>query len=159
MIACIIMGLILLSLIGILLYRRHTIYENALSFRDAVNLTELPIVTFYNGHKKLNMLLDTGSSECIISKEYLEYIIYTETEKYKEVFGMEGNIVKNPVVSTTLSYSGLKFDIEAIAIDMSSAFSAIKNDSGVTIHGILGSTFFTRYKYILDFDKLLFYKK
>ena len=42
---------------------------------------------------------------------------------------------------------------------MKEAFGNIKKETGVTIHGILGSDFFTRYKYVLDFDKLIFYKK
>lgn len=124
-----------------------------------MDLTDLPVVTFYSGHKKLNLLLDTGSSECIINKDCLSSMWYKETEKATEVFGMEGNVVKNPIIFTTLSYSGLKFDVEMVSVDMAQAFGAIKKESGVTIHGILGSNFFSRYKYILDFDKLMFYKK
>ena len=141
------------------LYKRSKKNSSILSFKDSLDLTDLPVVTFYSGHKKLNMLLDTGSSECIINKEYLDSICYTETDKKKEIFGMEGNIVINPIVSTTISYSGLKFDVELIAMDMNQAFGTIKKESGVTIHGIIGSNFFTRYKYILDFDKLMFYTK
>ena len=151
--------LIFIGIAGFYLYKRSKKNSTVLSFKDSLDLTDLPVVTFYSGHKKLNMLLDTGSSECIINKEYLDSICYTKTDKNKEIFGMEGNIVTNPVVSTTISYSGLKFDVELIAMDMNQAFGAIKKESGVTIHGILGSNFFTRYKYVLDFDKLMFYTK
>lgn len=155
----IILILIIVSILGVYLYKKKCILDNALSFRDSMSLTELPVVTFYNGHKKLNLLLDTGSSECIINKTCLDTIWYKETDSYKEVFGMEGNIVRNPVISTIISYSGLKFDIDMVAMDMTQAFDAIKKESGVTIHGILGSNFFSRYRYVLDFDKLMFYKK
>ena len=33
-------------------------------------------------------------------------------------------------------------------VDMSSAFNAIKQDTGVTIHGILGNSFFENYGYL-----------
>ena len=151
--------LIIVSILGLYLYTKKCIFDNGLSFRDSMSLTDLPVVTFYNGHKKLNFLLDTGSSDCVINKTCLDSMWYKETESYKEIFGMEGNIVRNPVISTTISYSGLKFDVDMIAMDMSQAFGAIKQESGVTIHGILGSNFFSRYKYVLDFDKLMFYKK
>lgn len=151
--------LIVVSIVGVFLYKRYNSADTKLSFKESIDLTNLPVVTFYNGHKKLNMLLDTGSSECILSKEYLNDIWYKETDHSKQVFGMEGNLVKNPVISTIISYSGLKFDVEFLATDMSQPFGLIKQESGVTIHGILGSNFFTRYKYILDFDKLMFYKK
>ena len=43
--------------------------------------------------------------------------------------------------------------------DMSSSFDVIKRSTGVNIHGILGTAFFNKYKYILDFDKLIAYSK
>ena len=151
--------LIVIGIVGIFLYKRYFKNDTKMSFRESLDLTELPVVTFYNGNKKLNMLLDTGSSECVINKEYLNEIWYIETDKKKELFGMEGKIIVNPIISTVISYSGLKFDVEFLAVDMSQSFNLIKQESGVTIHGILGSDFFTRYKYILDFDKLMFYTK
>ena len=151
--------LIIVSAIVYYLLKKETVKSTALSFKSAIELTNLPVVTFYSGHKKLNMLLDTGSSECILSKEYLDTIWYKETDESKQVFGMEGNTVTNSIISTTISYSGLKFDVKFLAADMSQPFGIIKKESGVTIHGILGSGFFTRYKYVLDFDKLMFYKK
>ena len=151
--------LIVIGIVSVFLYKRYFKNDTKISFRESLDLTTLPVVTFYSGNKKLNMLLDTGSSECIISKEYLNDIWYKETAHSKQVFGMEGNLIQNPVISTIISYSGLKFDVEFLATDMSQPFGLIKQESGVTIHGILGSNFFTRYKYILDFDKLIFYKK
>lgn len=155
----IISTLIIVSVATIQIFKHARIRKYTLSFRDSMDLVELPVVTFYNGHKKLNMLLDTGSTECIISKEYLKGLVYEETGASREMFGMEGKTVLNPIINSTISYSGLKFDVDFLAVDMSQAFGLIKQENGVTIHGILGSNFFTRYKYVLDFDKLMFYKK
>lgn len=158
----IVASILALIIVGAVVYyflKKTAVEHTALSFRESMDLAELPIVTFYNGHKKLNMLLDTGSTECVISKEYLDSMWYKDTGKSKELFGMEGEVVINPIISTIISYSGIKFDVEFIAADMSQAFGIIKQENGVTIHGILGSNFFTRYQYVLDFDKLMFYKK
>ena len=43
--------------------------------------------------------------------------------------------------------------------DLDKPFNNIKKESGVTIHGILGNNFFKKYKYVLDFDKLIAYSK
>lgn len=154
-----ILALIIVSAVVYYIFKREVIKGNSLSFSSSMDLVELPIVTFYSGHKKLNMLLDTGSSECILNSEVLDSLVYEEKEYQKPIMGMEGNVVMNKVVTTTISYSGLKFNHTFIAVDMSGAFGKIKEESGVTIHGILGSDFFSRYKYVLDFDKLMFYKK
>ena len=35
--------------------------NSEISFREAMDLAELPVITFYNGDRKINFLLDTGS--------------------------------------------------------------------------------------------------
>ena len=153
-----IFALIIISALGYFVWR-DSIKKKSLSFRDSLNLVGLPVVTFYSGHRKLNMLLDTGSSDCILNAAALDSLVYEEKQYLTPIMGMEGNTTNNKVISTTISYSGLKFPHEFVVVDMSQAFGEIKKESGVTIHGILGSDFFSRYKYILDFDELMFYKK
>jgi hypothetical protein len=151
--------LIIVSAIVYYILKKEAVKNTALSFKSAMELTNLPVVTFYSGKKKLNMLLDTGSTDNIISKEHLENIFVVQTGEKRPIFGKDGIITYDEVVNTTISYSGLKFDVPVLSTDMKEAFDIIKKESGVTIHGILGSGFFTRYKYVLDFDKLMFYKK
>lgn len=158
----VIISLLVLIIVSAIVYyflKKEAIKSTALSFRSAMELTNLPIVTFYHGKKKLNMLLDTGSTDNIISKEHLENVYFTQTGEKRPIFGKDGIITYDEVVNTTISYSGLKFDVNVLSTDMKDAFDIIKKESGVTIHGILGNDFFTRYQYVLDFDKLMFYKK
>ena len=42
-----------------------------ISFKEAMDLVELPIITFYNCNTKLNFLLDTGSNNSHINKKML----------------------------------------------------------------------------------------
>lgn len=154
-----ILTLIIVSVGAVQILKQARIRKYTLSFRDSMDLVELPVVTFYHGKKKLNLLLDTGSSESVINSAELDKVVYEELEGQKPLMGIEGNIQMNKVITTVISYSALKFNHPFIAADMSDAFGKIKKETGVTIHGILGSDFFSRYKYILDFDKLMFYKK
>ena len=41
--------------------------EPHMSFKESMDLVELPIITFYNNGKKLNFLLDTGANNSIIN--------------------------------------------------------------------------------------------
>ena len=130
-----------------------------MSFREAMDLTELPIVTFYIGDKKLNFLLDTGANTSIIDSTSLEEVSYEKTNYCRSVTGMEGNSIETPVVVINLSYRDKIYTEEFQSVDMSAAFGAIKQESGVIVNGILGNAFFTKYKYVLDFKDLIAYSK
>ena len=59
----------------------------------------------------------------------------------------------------TVSYRNQKFHEEFSAADLNKAFNAVKQETGVQIHGILGSRFFEKYQYVLDFKELAAYIK
>jgi hypothetical protein len=56
-----------------------------------------------------------------------------------------------------LGYINNKFISNFQVTNMDKAFDCIKQESGVMIHGILGTAFFEKYKYIIDFEKLIAY--
>lgn len=138
---------------------RKLFKDNSISFKQGFELTELPIITLYQENKKLNFLLDTGSNNCIIDSNVLDQINYTEHNEKSNVFGMEGN---KQIVSTCeieLSYKDKNYKYFYLICDMKNAFDSIKKESGVTLHGIIGSKFFNEFKYVLDFDELIAYSK
>ena len=57
----------------------------------------------------------------------------------------------------TVTYKSQKFIDRFYISDLDEAFRAIKAETGVQIHGILGSKFFVKYKYVLDFKDLIAY--
>jgi hypothetical protein len=46
-----------------------------------------------------------------------------------------------------------------MSADISQTLIALKEEYGVTVHGLLGTGFFTKYKYILDFNEMIAYSK
>lgn len=52
--------------------------EPHMSFKESMDLVELPIITFYNNGKKLNFLLDTGANNSIINKSVIKDLDYKE---------------------------------------------------------------------------------
>ena len=128
-----------------------------MSFRESMNLTELPVVTFYNGTNKLNFLLDTGSNMCVINSRNIKSLSYTKPNEGGTIHGMEGNIVGVEYISMDFTYNDKLYTSTFQVVDMQDAFDIVKQESGVTIHGILGSKFFEEYKYVLDFKELIAY--
>lgn len=130
-----------------------------MSFKESMNLTELPIVTFYNGSTKLNFLLDTGANLCVINSRIIDSLNYKKLDEKGSVFGVEGNSVDIDYISMDFTYNNKSYSSSFQVVDMQEAFDRIKQESGVTIHGILGSKFFEEYKYVLDFKELIAYTK
>lgn len=130
-----------------------------MSFREAMDLVELPIVTFYNKDTKLNFLLDTGSDLSYINKSVLFSLEYKKIDENRNIISVGGNSQSLGCCDMTVTYKTQKFIDRFYISDLDEAFGAIKAETGVQIHGILGSKFFTKYRYILDFESLIAYSK
>lgn len=133
--------------------------KDVISFGPGFALTELPIISLYQGENHFNFLLDTGSNDSIIDSNILNKLEYDMSDKQNSLIGMEGNKEVVSICNITLSYNGVDFPYEYNIRDMSAAFGSIKTESGVTLHGIIGSKFFNKYKYVLDFESLIAYAK
>ena len=155
--------LALLAVSGYVAYITYkNIPRNVISFKESTDLTSLPIATFTCGKKKLNFILDSGATACVIDENVVttlsnEYC--TKTNLKEEVWGMEGNAVNSDIMQLDITYSNLTFNELFLVSDLSQAFNKIKEESGVKLHGIIGNNFFIKHKYILDFEKMLFYNK
>lgn len=132
---------------------------SVMSFRESLDLTGLPIVTFKNGEEKLNFILDTGASKSLIDSNALEFIQYTELEDVSISYGVDGIPHSTPYVGITLSYKDKNYPEVFKVMDMSTSFGKLKQDYGVNVHGLLSSSFFERYSYILDFENMIVYGK
>jgi hypothetical protein len=133
--------------------------KNAISFKESMDLTDLPIITLRQGAKKVNLLLDTGSTKSVILPSVLENLEYEDTGEVGTIYGMEGNTIDTKYIKMDLMYNYITYNEVFQVVDMSNAFNSIKQSTGVTVHGILGNSFFERYKYIIDFQKFIAYGK
>lgn len=133
--------------------------QEAISFRQGFELTELPVITLWQGDKKYNFLLDTGSNNSVIDSNVLKHMEYEKIEKSTSFCGVEGISKTLPICRITVSYKDKKYPYEYVINDMKEVFGSIKKETGVTLHGIIGSKFFNQFKYILDFEELIAYSK
>lgn len=155
----ILLMLILISISAFIIFKAIHKNKTKISFRESMDLTDLPVITFMNNNKKLNFLLDTGSNESYINLPILKDLDYIMLDKSAEMMSIDGSKADTKKCMMKIFYKNNSFETIFHIYDMESAFSTIKNESGVQIHGILGSLFFQKYKYVLDFDSLIAYLK
>lgn len=133
---------------------------DTMSFMESMNLVDLPIVTFFQGSNRFNFLLDTGSNSCVIDKRVLSKLKYKlMKENSSTLMGMDGIRHDVDTCEITLFYKDKEYTYDYIIQDMTGPFEDIKQASGVIIHGVLGSKFFNKFKYVLDFKELIAYSK
>ena len=134
-----------------------------MSLKESLDLTGIPIVTFTQENVKYNFLLDTGSDISYINSKIVDNsAIKYEATDYKvagfiSAGGLSSSDIK--IIDIPFEYKRTSFKESFAVLDLTESFSQIKEENGVTLHGILGNTFFTKYGYILDFKELKFYTK
>lgn len=131
--------------------------NSEISFREAMDLAELPVVTFYNGDRKINFLLDTGSNISSLNKSIVSSLVVESTGEESNIIGIGGNKVNCKICKMIIKRKNQEFEEEFSIADLDKAFRTVKEESGVQIHGILGSRFFEKYKYVLDFKDYIAY--
>lgn len=142
---------------GLLAYKRK--HFSKMSIKESMDLTSLPVVTFMNDGKKINFLLDTGSDASLIDESVISIFTHIKSDNISSTFGMDGNIIDGGHCNMVINYKDYEFLVDFNIVNLEEPLKLIKESSGVTIHGILGSEFLKLHKYILDFDNLIVYKK
>lgn len=137
--------------------------KDIMSLKESLDLTGIPIVTFTQENVKYNFLLDTGSDISYINSKIVDNsAIKYEATDYKlagfiSAGGLSSSDIK--IIDIPFEYKRTSFKESFAVLDLTESFAQIKEENGVTLHGILGNTFFTKYGYILDFKELKFYTK
>lgn len=142
-----------------IIHKFLNIHPDAMSFQNSMDLAELPVVTFRQGDKKINFLLDTGSNNCVIDSNILKNIDHKMLDVETNILGLEGNAQKTGVCTIKMTYKDREYEYPYVIQDMSAALDSIKKETGVTVNGMLGSKFFNEFKYVLDFNELIAYSK
>ena len=154
----VIVELLLIGTVTILLNR--TARNNKMSFQETLYLTDLPIVTFYNNGRKFNFVLDTGANQSIINQNDLDSCAYEKLEETTKLMGLDGNSQQvQTLVSMNISHKNKEYVEKFQVSDLTPLLTAMKQAHGVSVHGIIGNTFFSRYEFVLDFDDMIAYTK
>lgn len=154
----------ILATIAFLIYRRkqNKVY---MSFKESLDLTSVPIITFINNGNKYNFIIDTGCSTSVIHSKILDDVKAEITTKEVTTFAFDANDRNNNKLcfvdfkARTKNNNLKNFHILFQSLDMTHLVEKIKQEKGVEIHGLLGNSFFEYFKYVIDFNKLIIYSK
>ena len=109
-------------IVGIIDYYKFNKREK-ISFKESMDLTDLPIITLYNNNRRFNFMLDTGATMSLIDENVLSNLDYEESEESGTIFGLEGNKVAVNYVKAKLNYKDRDYEEEFQVMDMSAPFN------------------------------------
>lgn len=154
----IILILVLCAIVGVLIYKELKDRKN-FSFRNAFDLIGLPVLVFKQGDVKLRFILDTGSSVSVIDEKSVASIKYETLDKSDNMVDANGGEKILHYCNFKFTCEDKEFENEFMVNDMSNIKRSVKENSGADIDGLIGSDFFNKYKYVIDFNKYLAYSK
>lgn len=142
-------------------YKEQKVKKSSISFKESLDLANVPLITFTTAKgTKLNFILDTGCAVSTIDPRFIEGETYTEVKDCThESVGVEGIVRESNIIAMELGYKESKYLAVFCLQDLQSSMDYLKSYSGVTAHGLIGSDFFQRYKYVLDFKEMIAYAK
>lgn len=133
---------------------------DTISLKESMDLCNLPVITFINNGNKFHFVLDTGSSESHVSESAIANMVGEDSNRSISVQGFTGSAESVNAKVVDLIYKDKVFTTEVfVSSALDSSFADIKQNLGVQLHGIIGSTFMKNYGYVLDFDDLIAYAK
>ena len=114
----------------------------------------LPLIIVQVADNHLCLLLDTGATNNLIDLRVYEYLKgHFEDLKEGAMIGIDGAKKSTPKIKLSFTFEGQDYSPIFHVFDSSKAFDVIEKESGIQIHGILGSMFFLEHGWIIDFEK------
>ena len=131
-----------------------------LEFRQDYANHQLPIVKLNFNGNRLNFLLDTGADINIINKDTFNSIKTEDVNVEKAALVTTGSTaVTSEKTILPFKYGNKKFEEPFRIMNMSEPFNYLLDKHQIQIHGVLGTDFFSKYKWSIDFDTMVVWTK
>ena len=127
--------------------------EHNLSF--SISKVQLPLIIVKVKEKYICFILDTGSTCSLIDSTVVEYFkdIVEPVGDYC-ISGIEGTKHKVDMITLPFNFEGYTYKTIFCVQPLLNAFKGIEDESGIQVHGLLGTDFLIENKWILDFKEL-----
>lgn len=125
-------------------------------FKESFKRTDLPIIGLKINGKYEWFLVDSGASCNLIKQSYFDTIKdKPELIENKEGIYTGSDQIKSEYCNFDLSYKDLEFNNETFNIAQLNVFDVNKTKYGMDIVGIVGSPFFKKYQWKIDFENMV----
>lgn len=152
-ILCIVIVYILTKDSKFVKYERGQVFD----IKNSIDLTGVPVIVLYQDGERFNFMLDTGSNVSYINKaSKLKVSNPIGKDNFVSASG-DGNDCTVHVVK--LSYDKKSFELPVRVADLSNSFDAVKQSFGVSLDGLLGGDFLSKYSYVLDYAEYVVYSR
>lgn len=155
--------LLSVALTGFAIYKIVKLYDKdrnkdlGHSFRDALDLSGLPVIVCRYNDDKINLLVDSGSNRSLIDENFVKMLELKEAEDF--IANVNTVEKQSKKIELNIGFKDTERKILFYSVDMSNLFDSIKKETGVTIHGIIGTDFLDKNKSIIDFEECIIYNK
>lgn len=121
-----------------------------------LNSTRLPIILVDIKGEHLCFILDTGSTCSLIDSTVVEYFkdIVEPVGDYC-ITGIEGTKHKVDMIILPFNFEGQIYKPKFCVKPLLDAFSGIEKESGIQVHGLLGTDFLLENQWIINFKEHL----
>ncbi len=130
-----------------------------MEFSTCIRIRKNRLTTDYYIRKLKNLcfLIDTGSTHNIMFAYVYEHFkneLKLLNEK-QNIMGIEGHYEETPTIEATFNFEGTDYTSTFSVFDGSDAIMQVQEETGVQIHGILGTQFLMENNWVIDFEKLI----
>lgn len=118
--------------------------------------TGLPLIIVEVFNQELCILLDTGSNRNIIDDRVYQHFkeklpAYSKADRLST---LQSQAVEGLEITVSFKFESVDYCEPFINTRCIDSFNTIQSESGIQIHGILGSNFFVKHGWVINFDNL-----
>lgn len=157
------LGIILIVIIAVVWYNTRDTKiikvdkNQVFNIKNSLELTGFPVIVLYQNGEKYNFMLDTGSNVSYVDiHSGLELSDAIGRDNFLTAVG-DGNYCT--VHNVKLYYGKNSFELPVRVSDMDGLFQGVKQSFGVTLAGLLGGDFLSKYSYVLDYAEYVVYSR
>lgn len=120
-----------------------------------LNKTKLPLIFVVVKSKNLCFILDSGSTNSLIDSTVVEYFkdIVEPVGNYN-ISGIEGTKHEVNMIILPFTFENQTYCPNFCVKPLLEAFSGIEKETGIQVHGLLGTDFLLENKWVVDFQNL-----
>lgn len=116
----------------------------------------LPLILTSGELKNICFLIDTGSTHNILFNFVYDHF-KDEFKLLDDIYrfmGIEGHYQECRIIEATFNFEGIDYTSTFSVLDASDAIAQVQEETGIQIHGVLGTTFLLENNWIINFKQM-----